>query len=347
MSDQAAESAAAIASYTTELDDLTWNSKPIINSLTMIAGELLPLSADIAELIRRKILGADSDKKLPVVYLLDSICKNIGKDYRAHFAKHLPELMANAHGACGPKVRTSLQALTKTWNGLFPPEVLREVHARMAPSQRVAAIPPVLQQCVPPPPSAPTAACGSCGGGVAAEASARKRPRDDAVERKRLVAEKDSLVQRVTAHLEAQLPPDEQLVGFVSRAIVIANELFPYATGATEQGHLRAQLADLQRLQAAPRLARHCHAPQSCRCALIRATARAEHAPPPRPGEARQRVQSHAAAVRAAAAAIGGGRRRAALRELSRRRRPAARLRGRRRRPCEHLHTAAAAGGGS
>ena len=47
--------------------------------------------------------------------------------------------------ASGPKVRTSLSALVKTWDGLFPPEVVSAVAARLVapPASAVATGQPV------------------------------------------------------------------------------------------------------------------------------------------------------------------------------------------------------------
>uniref|UniRef100_A0A7S0JC65 CID domain-containing protein n=1 Tax=Calcidiscus leptoporus TaxID=127549 RepID=A0A7S0JC65_9EUKA len=126
-----AEAEDAAASYASELNDLTINSKPIINSLTMIAEELLPHCPTIVRVIESKISSAATDKKLPVIYLLDSICKNVGGEYVKQFGQNLPSVMGAAHSECGPKVRLSLQNLVKTWKDVFPPPIVEQVTARM------------------------------------------------------------------------------------------------------------------------------------------------------------------------------------------------------------------------
>ncbi|KAL3909435.1 MAG: hypothetical protein SGPRY_009428, partial [Prymnesium sp.] len=125
-------------SYAEELEELTFNSKPIINSLTMIAEELNESCAAIVGVIEKKIREAANDKKLPPLYLLDSISKNVGGVYVQQFAKNLPSLVGSVYDVSGPKVRNSLHALINTWKGVFPDDVVGQVSARMSSTARGA-----------------------------------------------------------------------------------------------------------------------------------------------------------------------------------------------------------------
>ena len=104
-------------SYGSSLEDLTFNSKPIINSLTMIAEELIDSAPSVVAVIEETLATRPADKKLPVMYLLDSICKNIGGAFVENFQVNLPETVGAMFEVSGPKVRNSLNALVK--EGLF------------------------------------------------------------------------------------------------------------------------------------------------------------------------------------------------------------------------------------
>ena len=119
------------SSYAAELEELTFNSKPIINSLTMIAEELLPHASVLVKVIGDKIHSAPPDQKLPIVYLMDSIVKNIGGAYKEQFAARVPELLGATYDVATPKVMTSLKNLAKTWDGIFSADVIQRVNARI------------------------------------------------------------------------------------------------------------------------------------------------------------------------------------------------------------------------
>ncbi|KAJ3130367.1 hypothetical protein HK098_002596 [Nowakowskiella sp. JEL0407] len=118
--------------YRSSLADLTFNSKPIINNLTIIAHENIAASSVIVQTIEDQIRNAQPKQKLPVFYLLDSICKNVGGVYLTRFAQNLVRTFKVAYDAVDHDDRQRMAKVLVTWwntggVSLFPPLVLHQI----------------------------------------------------------------------------------------------------------------------------------------------------------------------------------------------------------------------------
>ncbi|XP_018105873.1 pre-mRNA cleavage complex 2 protein Pcf11 isoform X2 [Xenopus laevis] len=121
----------ACRDYLSSLEDLTYNSKPHINMLTILAEENVQFAKDIGVLIEAQIAKAAAAEKLPVLYLMDSIVKNVGRDYLAAFAKNLVTTFVCVFEKVDENTRKSLFKLRSTWDELFPSKKLYALDVRV------------------------------------------------------------------------------------------------------------------------------------------------------------------------------------------------------------------------
>ncbi|EDV24606.1 uncharacterized protein TRIADDRAFT_56575 [Trichoplax adhaerens] len=129
-------------SYMSTLTELTNNSKPVINVLTILADENKEFATHIVRILEGRLREVNIEMKLPVLYLIDSIVKNIGGQYRELFTQNLVSNFFHVFNQANDKVKHSLCKLRNTWEGVFPPKKLKALDNKMREPDRKSPSPP-------------------------------------------------------------------------------------------------------------------------------------------------------------------------------------------------------------
>ncbi|KAG8225208.1 hypothetical protein J437_LFUL009053, partial [Ladona fulva] len=131
--------------YSSSLADLTVNSKPLINMLTMLAEENIEHAPAIVQVVEKHLAKVKPEVKLPVLYLIDSIVKNVGNAYVSLFTQNIVSTFCSVFEKVDEHTRGQMFKLRQTWNDLFPLKKLYAVDVRvnsMDPAWPITAPPP-------------------------------------------------------------------------------------------------------------------------------------------------------------------------------------------------------------
>lgn len=134
--------------YKSSLEDLAFNSRLEISNLTVIAKENIHAAQAIARVIEEHIDKTAPARKLPALYLLDSIVKNVGTPYTLFFGRNLYRTFMDAYTLVDQLIRKKLEEMLHTWKQpvpgssssapVFPSEVTRKIEAALIKARTAA-----------------------------------------------------------------------------------------------------------------------------------------------------------------------------------------------------------------
>uniref|UniRef100_A0A183UVF6 CID domain-containing protein n=1 Tax=Toxocara canis TaxID=6265 RepID=A0A183UVF6_TOXCA len=142
----------AVLEYREALDDLKDNNKMQINLMTILAEDYSSFSREIVNVIAQQVERVLPTQKLAVMYVMDSILKNVtgAGNYKEHIEKVVHRLFVHVFETGDEKTRLSLHKLRQTWTGIFQRSTLYRIDLA------VHEIDPAWPIVTPQPSNAPT-----------------------------------------------------------------------------------------------------------------------------------------------------------------------------------------------
>ncbi|XP_066998871.2 uncharacterized protein [Anabrus simplex] len=126
------ESNVVAEEYASSLSDLVANSKPLINMLTILADENIDHAPAIVQAVEKHLQKVRSEVKLPVLYLIDSIVKNVGQAYTSLFTQNIVSTFCSVFEKVDERTRAQMFKLRQTWNEVFPAKKLYAMDVRVS-----------------------------------------------------------------------------------------------------------------------------------------------------------------------------------------------------------------------
>lgn len=120
-----------VTEFETELSDLTRNSKSLINHLTTLARNNMESASIIVDIIEKHISSVPQDGKLPILFLIDSILKNIKFKYVMLLNSKIGDIFWGVFKMATKNVRKEMYRLRGTWTVVFPTRTLHELDLKM------------------------------------------------------------------------------------------------------------------------------------------------------------------------------------------------------------------------
>ncbi|KAL8829495.1 MAG: hypothetical protein Q9170_006142 [Blastenia crenularia] len=137
-----------VEDYKSSLSDLVANNKHEINLLTVIASEYMPKALELSRVLENHIQTVPPERKLPALYVLDSIAKNVGGAYIRCLSQNLYHTFMGAYSLVPPHIRKKLDEMVKTWKEpvpgstdprpVFPAETTRPIETALIKYRTIA-----------------------------------------------------------------------------------------------------------------------------------------------------------------------------------------------------------------
>ncbi|KAK8200643.1 mRNA 3' end processing factor [Zalaria obscura] len=102
------------------LQDLQINNRFEISNLTIIAKENTEHAQAISRALEKHIKTTSPNRKLPALYVLDSIVKNVGSPYTVYLGKNLYSTFMDAYTLVDSATRKNMEGMLKTWKEPVP-----------------------------------------------------------------------------------------------------------------------------------------------------------------------------------------------------------------------------------
>ncbi|CAJ1406422.1 unnamed protein product [Effrenium voratum] len=136
------------------IQDLETKSGSKIKNLTELAQQLYSNSAAIVQAVAEEIQSASPERIQPQLLVVDSILKKVGKDYKVHFAEHLPTLLRVAFDKSDEEGRGWLKRMVEeSWHKheLLPMGVFENLFSIFQPQAAASTMAAPMPQAMPQP----------------------------------------------------------------------------------------------------------------------------------------------------------------------------------------------------
>ncbi|KAF9887679.1 hypothetical protein FE257_009772 [Aspergillus nanangensis] len=134
--------------YKNSLEDLTTNDRFQISNLTVIAKENTEHAMAICRVLENHIRTTPPPQKLPALYVVDSIVKNVGTPYTRFLGHNMYQTFMNAYTLVDSQTRKKLDEMLKTWKEpvpgsldtrpVFSPEITRGIESALIKARTAA-----------------------------------------------------------------------------------------------------------------------------------------------------------------------------------------------------------------